>query len=42
MTDLDPMRLSILTIVAQLIGTPVEVTFDGNRLKEWRVLEEVL
>ena len=28
--------------VAQLVGTPVEVTFDGNRLASWRVLEEVL
>jgi hypothetical protein len=28
--------------VGQLVGVPVEVTFDGNVLKDWRVLEEVL
>lgn len=28
--------------VGELVGTPVEVTFDGNLLKEWRVLTEVL
>ena len=28
--------------VAELSGTPVEVTFDGNVLKSWRVLEEVI
>jgi hypothetical protein len=28
--------------VADLVGVPVEVTFDGNALKEWRLLEEVL
>lgn len=26
----------------QLKGTPVEVTFEGNRLKSWRILTEVL
>lgn len=25
-----------------LIGKPVEVTFDGMALKDWRILEEVL
>jgi hypothetical protein len=25
-----------------LVGTPVELTFDGTRLVEWRILEEVL
>jgi hypothetical protein len=25
-----------------LVGVPVEVTFDGNVLKSWRVLKEVL
>lgn len=25
-----------------LVGTPVEVTFDGMELKEWRVLEEAI
>jgi hypothetical protein len=28
--------------VDKLKDTPVEVTFDGNMLKEWRVLTEVL
>ncbi len=28
--------------VAELVGTPVEVTLDGNLLKSWRVLTEVL
>lgn len=28
--------------VDKLKGIPVEVTFDGNILKEWRVLTEVL
>jgi len=28
--------------VKDLAGTPVEVTIDGNMLKSWRVLTEVL
>ena len=28
--------------VDQLKGKPVEVTFDGNQLKSWRILTEVL
>lgn len=28
--------------VDELKGKPVEVTFDGNMLKEWRILTEVL
>jgi hypothetical protein len=28
--------------VHDLIGTPVELTFDGNMLHDWRLLEEVL
>lgn len=28
--------------VDKLKGIPVEVTFDGMRLKEWRILTEVL
>lgn len=27
---------------AQLTGVPIEVEFDGNMLKSWRVLTEVL
>ena len=26
----------------KLKGKPVEVTFEGNTLKEWRILTEVL
>jgi hypothetical protein len=28
--------------VDRLKGVPVEATFDGNLLKEWRILTEVL
>lgn len=28
--------------VSQLVGIPIEATFDGMVLKDWRVLEEVL
>jgi hypothetical protein len=28
--------------VDKLKGKPVEVTFDGNMLKEWRILTEVI
>lgn len=28
--------------VGELVGIPVEATFDGNILKDWRVLKEVL
>lgn len=28
--------------VPDLVGVPVEATFDGNRLVSWRVLTEVL
>ena len=28
--------------VDKLKGVPVEITFDGNILKEWRILTEVL
>ena len=28
--------------VFQLVGVPVEVEFEGGRIKSWRVLEEVL
>lgn len=30
------------TDVSDLVGAPVEVTLDGNRLVEWRLLSEVL
>lgn len=28
--------------VAHLVGVPIEIEFDGNLLKSWRVLKEVL
>lgn len=28
--------------IHELVGTPVEITFEGNAIKEWRVLTEVL
>lgn len=28
--------------VSQLVGLPIEATFDGTLLKSWRLLEEVL
>lgn len=28
--------------VSDLLGIPVELTFDGQMLKDWRLLEEVL
>ena len=28
--------------VEKLVGIPVEATFEGNTLKDWRILEEVL
>jgi hypothetical protein len=28
--------------VEKLKGKPIEATFDGNMLKEWRILTEVL
>lgn len=30
------------TDVAHLVGKPVEVTFDGNTLKDWRILTEAI
>ena len=28
--------------IAKLPGTPIEATFEGNLLKDWRILHEVL
>ena len=28
--------------VEELVGKPIECSFDGNMLKEWRILTEVL
>ncbi len=38
----DLLHKAKVTSVDQLDGIPVEATFDGNMLKEWRILEEVL
>lgn len=38
----DLLRKAGKQTVDQLAGTPVEVTFEGNTLKSWRVLDEVL
>ena len=29
-------------VTCELKGKPIEATFDGNTLKEWRILTEVL
>jgi len=42
------LRISTLLIdskresVPDLVGVPIEVTLDGNVMKEWRILKEVL
>jgi len=36
------LRQAKVKDVSELKGIPVEVTFEGNVLKEWRILEEVL
>jgi hypothetical protein len=38
----DTLRAAKRMHVAELVGTPVEVTLDGNKLISWRVLEEVI
>lgn len=38
----DTLKAAKCKHVGELIGVPVEVTIDGNRLKSWRVLEEVI
>jgi hypothetical protein len=38
----DVLRNAKKQTVDQLVGVPVEVTFDDNRMISWRVLEEVL
>ncbi len=38
----DTLRLAKKERVQDLVGVPVECTFDGNLLKDWRVLTEVL
>jgi hypothetical protein len=36
------MQQAKVNTAADMVGIPVEVIFDGNRLSSWRVLEEVL
>lgn len=36
------MEQAKVKTTAEMIGIPVEVTFEGNKLSSWRVLEEVL
>lgn len=38
----DMLEKTHKTDVSKLLGTPVEVFLDGNMLKDWRLLEEVL
>ena len=41
-TITETMQKAKVEDVSDLLGIPVECTFDGQMLKEWRVLEEVL
>lgn len=36
------MQQAKVKTTTEMIGIPVEVIFEGNRLSSWRVLEEVL
>ncbi len=38
----DTLKAAKKRHVAELVGTPIEATFEGNRLTSWRVLTEVL
>jgi hypothetical protein len=38
----ETLTLARVNNVQDLVGVPVEATFDGNQLKSWRVLTEVL
>jgi hypothetical protein len=38
----DLMAKAKVKTCEEMIGTPVEVTFNGNALQSWRILEEVL
>lgn len=39
---IDTLRKAKVKTAAEMVGIPVEVTFEGDRLSSWRVLEEVL
>lgn len=38
----ETLRAAQVNDVSKLVGVPVEVEFEGNTLKSWRVLSEVL
>lgn len=38
----DTLKAAKRKDVAALVGVPIEATFEGNLLKSWRVLTEVL
>lgn len=38
----DLLRTAKVSSVADLVGIPIEATFDGTLLQSWRILEEVL
>jgi hypothetical protein len=38
----DLLHQAKVQTIDQLQGVPIEVTFDGNLLNSWRVLEEVI
>lgn len=39
---IDLMKKAKVRTTKEMVGIPVEVTFDGNKLESWRILEEVL
>ena len=39
---IETLRKAKVKTISEMIGIPVEVTFDNNRLSSWRILEEVL
>ena len=38
----DLLKDAKVSDVSRLVGIPIEATFDGQMLKEWRILKEVL
>lgn len=38
----DLLHAAKVSSVSQLNGIPIEATFEGNTLKDWRILTEVL
>lgn len=38
----DLMIKAKVSDIQKLVGIPIEAEFDGNLLKDWRILEEVL